>query len=67
MFWMVWNEGNSAPTVKHWSERPAREEAERLARLNPGQVFHVLALVDSCIKTDVHWCSTLNKWPEVPF
>lgn len=62
-FWMVWNEGNRAPTVKHPSESAARDEAERLARLNPGQKFHVLAAIDCCQKRDVLWASET----EMPF
>ena len=54
-FWMVWNEGGNTPRMKHYNEQAARNEAERLARLNPGQIFHVLVLVDSCRKTDVEW------------
>ena len=54
-FWMIWNEGGNAPRVKHRSEQEARLEAERLARCNSGQVFHVLVVVDSCRKSDVEW------------
>jgi hypothetical protein len=54
-FWIIWNEGNRAPTVRHLSELSARNEAEQLARNNPGQVFHVFVLVDSCRKVDVEW------------
>jgi hypothetical protein len=52
---MVWNEGNRGPTVKHLTERLARDEAERLARINPGQLFHVLALVATCKINYVTW------------
>jgi hypothetical protein len=41
-FWMVWNPGNRAPTVKHKSGPAARKEAERLALQHPGQEFVVL-------------------------
>jgi hypothetical protein len=63
-FWMVWNEGNKAPTVKHNTEQMARDEAERLAHLNPGSVFHVLEAVDSCTERHVTWES---GWVNVPF
>lgn len=63
MFWLVWSEQRSNPTFKHVSERAAREEAERLARMTPGHVFHVLALIDSCKKIDVEWESQKDFIP----
>lgn len=42
MFWMVYGEGKSAPTVKHATVRLAEEEAKRLAAKHPGVKFHVL-------------------------
>ena len=63
MFWMVWNEGNRAPTVKHPSVNAARAEAERLARLFPGQKFFLLTAFDCCQKRDVLWESET----ELPF
>ena len=56
-FWMVWNEGNRGPEKKHLNENSARNEAERLARLNPGQKFYVLAATDCCLTRDVLWAS----------
>jgi hypothetical protein len=41
-FWMVWNVGGYAPTVKHDSESSAVIEAERLASEHKGQRFVVL-------------------------
>ena len=41
-FWLVWNPARSAPLMKHPSQESARVEAERLARINPGQQFWVL-------------------------
>ena len=63
-FWMVWNEGNRAPTVKHQSEQMARDEAERLAHCNPGSTFHVLEQIDCCSERAVTWQS---GWTNVPF
>ena len=54
-FWMVWNEGSRCPGVKHFTEQSARQEAERLARNNPGRRFHVLVVVASCRNVDVEW------------
>jgi hypothetical protein len=64
MFYLVWNEQGRNPTVKHDSVYSARDEAERLARKNPGQTFHVLALMDSCRLADVIWA---NNDEEIPF
>jgi hypothetical protein len=41
-FWMVWCLQGRAPTTKHLSQEKARQEAERLARANPGREFVVL-------------------------
>jgi hypothetical protein len=54
-FWIVWNELSGASTVKHSTEQSARQEAERLARSNAGQTFHVLMSIASCRKVDVEW------------
>lgn len=54
-FWMVWREGGTAPTFKHNDMNAAAKEAERLARLNPGETFHVMECIASCAKTDVNW------------
>lgn len=54
-FWVVWNENNRAPTVKHWNILEASSEAERLARKHEGQIFHVLEYVNSCWKKDIIW------------
>lgn len=61
-FWMVWNEGNRAPAIKHETEKSAKEEAERLARLDPGGKFHVLTALRYCTGTvGIRW----NKqWAE---
>ena len=66
-FYLVWNPGNlQAPKVRHQSEQEARAEAERLARLNPGQKFYVLQTVAFCAKVDVRW-SDENSGDEIPF
>jgi hypothetical protein len=46
-FWMVWRDNGSLPSYKHQYEQGAREEAERLARLNRGVKFHVLKSIAS--------------------
>lgn len=64
-FFVVWREGGGPPTVKHQNELQARSEAARLARQFPGDRFHVLGLVDTCVKDDVRWLSRDDE--EIPF
>ena len=54
-FFLVWNPSTGRTQYKHGSLGQARSEAERLARENPGQVFHVLANMGCARKTDVEW------------
>lgn len=42
VFWMVWNPARNPPSFKHESLIAATNEAERLARIHPGQTFVVL-------------------------
>lgn len=41
-FWMVYGEGQGAPTYKHDSKQSAEEEAQRLALRHPGIAFYAL-------------------------
>lgn len=41
-FWVVWNDRQYPPTRKHWTLEEAQDEAERLARNNPGEWFYIL-------------------------
>jgi hypothetical protein len=41
-FWMVYGEGQGAPTYKHDSKQSAEEEAQRLALCHPGIAFYAL-------------------------
>lgn len=52
-FWYVWVEGDSAPSYKHRTVGSAKEEAERLARINGGKLVSVFELVGTCRKRDV--------------
>lgn len=54
-FWMVWNPQGCAPTYKHVTVESAKAEAERLAKNNPGQRFHVLMLQGTCSYNTVNW------------
>ena len=57
-FYIVWNEDAGTPTYKHESQVSAEREAERLAKQNAGQKFHVLSSIctlevpDPVIKTN---------------
>lgn len=66
-FWMVWREGTCQVTHKHETELSARKEAERLSRMNPGEIFYVLESLDYCMKYDVFWASLLDKNGDIPF
>ncbi|MBZ0158434.1 MAG: hypothetical protein K8I29_19725 [Alphaproteobacteria bacterium] len=58
MFWSVWNPNGpdgGTPKYKHATEISARHEAERLARLHPGQSFYVLAPLAVVRRNDVEW------------
>jgi len=41
-FWMVWREGSPTTRFRHQFKQSAVEEAERLSRQNPNEVFYVL-------------------------
>lgn len=41
-FWLVWHEDGGEPRVRHNSKQSALNEAERLAKLTPGERFFVL-------------------------
>lgn len=64
-FWLVWNEAGHAPTFKHKHPESAEKEAERLARLYPGQSFHVLALSGTVEVNPVAW--KRYDTSEIPF
>ena len=54
-FWMVL--GLGTPTYRHETKDSARVEAERLARINPGQEFVVLESLATVVKSDLHWAA----------
>ncbi|WP_455387390.1 hypothetical protein [Petrachloros mirabilis] len=65
-FWVVWNPSRSAPTYQHASLDSATKEAMRLARLNPGQHFIVLASEAVYRKPDVE-ITILRHRDDIPF
>lgn len=66
-FWMVWNPQGRAPTHKHPSPDQALTEAERLARLNPGQKFYVLEALEMRSVESMQRVTLVGPDDEVPF
>ena len=56
-FYMVWNPKRDMPRVKHATHTEAKAEAERLAKKQPGETFHILRS-----RTAV----TVEKKPDLP-
>lgn len=52
-FWMVYGEGQGAPTVRHESYETAKREAERLSRSVTGTRFFVMMPVSVSRRVDV--------------
>lgn len=52
-FWMVL--GSGTPTVRHPSKQSAKNEAERLARQNPGEEFVVLESLATVCVAEMQW------------
>lgn len=52
-FWMVWSPQGNTPTYKHATYESARDEAIRLARVNPGKRFYVLTATEYYEVNDV--------------
>lgn len=55
VFWMVYGEGQRAPTMKHATRDVAETEAKRLARFNPGIAFYVLEAISRAEKIEVQF------------
>jgi hypothetical protein len=64
IFWIIWNPAANRPTVMHETLDSAKKEAERLAKLNPGQRFVVLKSIEFCeVHNPVKW----TKTDDIPF
>jgi hypothetical protein len=63
-FYVVWNPRGGNPRVRHDYEGQAEQEAERLARENPGQQFYVLRATKFYERNDIR-CVQLNE--RMPF
>lgn len=53
--YFVWSPRGRVPSFEHPTAQNAKIEAERLARLNPGEKFMVLQSIAECEKVDVTW------------
>lgn len=60
-FYVVWNEKGYPPNFKHSTETSARAEAERLASVNRGQSFHVLASIGTAVTRIAEWTSHTDE------
>lgn len=67
-FWLVWRNGGSAPTFKHFTKEAADNEAGRLALKEPGSVFFVVKAV-SGFQADVPAINSVKliKGDDIPF
>lgn len=64
--WFVWNPIASIPRFQHSTFESAKQEAKRLAVLNPGTEFMVLESIGAVVKTDVIW-KDHEEDIEIPF
>lgn len=53
-YWVVWNPTGGPPRVRHYTHTSALQEAERLAKANPGQEFVVLQALHARRATAMH-------------
>ena len=66
----VWNIAHGRPTHCHATLESAVRESERLARANPGQTFHVLAVMGAAHQPEAPSLYTSTKFglhAEIPF
>lgn len=64
IFFMVLGDGSGSTHIRHDTLDKARTEAERLARLNPGTKFYVLASLGHAVRNDpVVW----EQHDDIPF
>lgn len=69
-FYVIWNINHGLPKAQHASQDEAVREAERLARLHPGEKFYVLgALGCACqpAPPSIYTSTRLGVFVEVPF
>lgn len=67
-FWMVWNPNGRAPTHKHRTLVEAEREAQRLARMIPGESFVILEAMHAYrISVAPVQKIALSELDEIPF
>lgn len=69
-FYVVWNIARGLPTYRHNTLDAAVKEAERLARVHPGQQFHVLGSMGVACQPEppsIYMSTPLGLTLEVPF
>lgn len=66
-FFMVYGEGQQAPTMKHESLIIAQREAERLSRCHAGIRFFVMMPVSVSQRVDVQTRALVNLDDVIPF
>lgn len=66
-FWMVYGEGQRAPTYKHSSPYSAKAEAKRLAADHPSIEFYVLASIGVAKRIEVDFTEIDPTDDGIPF
>lgn len=61
IFWMVWREQDRGPAYVHGTLSSAKQEAQRLATLNPDSKFFVLQAIGCYVKKEADWFELGNK------
>ena len=64
---LVWNPRRGLPTVSHETFEVAVKESERLAQLNPGQTFFVMAPVGHSLVEEPRIFQSYASADEIPF
>lgn len=65
-FWLVWCHNGGSPTFKHQNYWGAQNEAQRLARENPGKQFVVLEATHAFEVTNMLQ-TEFSQDEEIPF
>jgi len=67
VFWLVWNPKGYTPQHRHKSRGSACAEAERLAGINPGQVFYTLRAEEARVVDSMQRVILDNPREGLPF
>lgn len=63
-FWLVWNQDGRVPRFRHKDKLAAEREAERLARMNPGERFYLCYVESYVVAGEL---TTVKLKEDVPF